>query len=112
MALQNESSGAIRGDGAIGAGVKGFADTAAGPGSGIGLAEYGADIAGQIHGANNGGGYVMALQGPYTGLDRPQSGGLLAGERKTGTAGIEGPRDPAGDDAAQGAHGAVGGQRR
>ena len=76
------------------------------------VAEDRAQVAGQINGADQGPVDLARLEEADRGFQGADAGALLAGEGEARAADPELPGDPAGDDAAEGAHGPVGGQGR
>ena len=75
-------------------------------------AENRPQVAGQIHGTDQCLVKFTILQLADGHLQRPDAGTFLTGESKTRPADTEFTGDPAGHDAAERTHGAVGGQGR
>src|SRR5438105_3145537 len=74
--------------------------------------QYCADIAGKIDSSHKSLVDLTLLKQACGNLESAQTGAFFIGNREAGAADVEFPGDPAGDDAAQSAHGAIGRKRR
>ena len=111
-ALEHDARCSFSGDGAVGIGIERSRRAGARIGANRVARQQRAQVAVQIHGSGERHVQFASPQRARGNFNRAQSGGVLAAHGMAGPADMEFPRDAAGDDAAQCAQCAVGGQRR